>query len=96
MKIVKTPVVFIEMTPNALDALTSTLSEIIRGGTKVVAEGKRQTSIANSAMKIMGIGAKTRKQNLKSAYRDIAYASTKLKTLSEVQRQLKRGKSNSR
>lgn len=96
MKIVKTPTVFIEMTPNALDALTSNLSEMIRSGTNVVADFRQETSKMNRAMKVLGIDAKTRKQNLKAAYRDIAYASTRLKTLSEVQRQLKRGKSNSR
>lgn len=96
MKIVKTPVVFIEMTPNALDALTSTLSEILRSGTNVVAEYRQDTSEMNTAMKSMGMDAKTRKQKLKEDYKDIAYASTKLKTLSEIQRQLKRGKSNSR
>lgn len=96
MKIVKTPTVFIEMTPNALDALTSSLSEILRGGTNVVAEYRQEASEMNTAMKIMGFDAKTRKQKLKENYKDIAYASTKLKSLSEVQRQLKRGKSNSR
>lgn len=93
MKIVKTPTVFVEMTPNALDALTSNLSEILRGGTAVIAEHKRKSSFANQALKSLGQSAKERKQELKEIYRDIAYAAEKIKTLAEVQRQLKRAKS---